>query len=60
MEKDNLKKILELTKKYSEKFISNKINIGEDLIQPSGKFINHEEISHIVESALDSWPISLT
>ena len=31
-----------------------KIYIGEDLIQPSGKFINHEEISHIVETALDS------
>lgn len=47
--------ILKLTKEYCDNFINNDIKIGQDIIQPSGKFLDHEEITNIVQSALDGW-----
>ncbi|MCX8080681.1 MAG: lipopolysaccharide biosynthesis protein RfbH [Bacteroidia bacterium] len=48
--------ILELVKNYYELVLKNKKFVpGESHVPVSGKFIDHEEIQYIVESALDAW-----
>ena len=47
-------KILNMTKEYVEKFGNNNLEKSE-VVNVSGKVIDHEEVCNIVESGLDMW-----
>src|SRR4051812_25770048 len=50
------KEIFELVKEYHLEAFANKIFVpGENRIPVSGKVFDHDELNHIVESALDGW-----
>ena len=52
MRKNLRERIIKLTKEYVENF---GINKKSDIVNVTGKVINHEEVCNIIDSALDMW-----